>query len=44
MNILLIDDHALFSKSLEIALEDYPEIDHFYSLLDYVIGHNSSSP
>ncbi|MCM3738385.1 response regulator transcription factor [Bacillus cytotoxicus] len=32
MNILLIDDHALFAKSLEIALEDYPEIDHFYSL------------
>ncbi|WP_338751385.1 response regulator transcription factor [Bacillus sp. FJAT-52991] len=32
INILLIDDHALFAKSLEIALEDYPEIDHFYSL------------
>ncbi|MBJ8029457.1 response regulator transcription factor [Bacillus cereus group sp. N21] len=32
INILLIDDHALFSKSLEIALEDYPEIDQFYSL------------
>lgn len=32
MNILLIDDHALFAKSLEIALEDYPEIDRFYSL------------
>ncbi|MDR0167893.1 response regulator transcription factor [Bacillus paranthracis] len=32
MNILLIDDHALFAKSLEIALEDYPEIDEFRSL------------
>ncbi|OJE32388.1 DNA-binding response regulator [Bacillus tropicus] len=32
MNILLIDDHALFAKSLEIALEDYPEIDQFHSL------------
>lgn len=32
INILLIDDHALFAKSLEIALEDYPEIDQFYSL------------
>ncbi|MFD3445701.1 response regulator [Microbacteriaceae bacterium 4G12] len=32
MNILLIDDHALFAKSLEIALEDYPEVDQFYSL------------
>ncbi|MFJ8531565.1 response regulator [Bacillus sp. NPDC094106] len=32
INILLIDDHVLFAKSLEIALEDCPEIDHFYSL------------
>ncbi|MEY8348863.1 response regulator transcription factor [Bacillus cereus] len=32
MNILLIDDHALFAKSLEIALEDYPEINQFHSL------------
>lgn len=32
INILLIDDHALFAKSLEIALEDYPEIDAFHSL------------
>lgn len=32
MNILLIDDHALFAKSLKIALEDYPEIDQFHSL------------
>ena len=29
MNILLIDDHALFAKSLEIVLEDAPEIDRF---------------
>lgn len=32
MNILLIDDHVLFAKSLEIALDDHPEIDHLYSL------------
>ena len=29
MNILLIDDHVLFGKSLEIALIDYKEIDFF---------------
>lgn len=34
MNILLIDDHALFSKSLEIAFQDYNEIKSFYSLQD----------
>lgn len=34
INILLIDDHALFAKSLEIALEDYSEIDHFYTVQD----------
>lgn len=34
INILLIDDHALFSKSLEIALSDYPEITSFESISD----------
>ena len=34
INILLIDDHALFSKSLEIALSDYPEIKTFQSIND----------
>lgn len=34
INILLIDDHALFSKSLEIALSDYPEIKTFKSIND----------
>jgi len=34
INILLIDDHALFSKSLEIALSDYPEIEAFDSIND----------
>lgn len=29
MNILLIDDHTLFAKSLEIAFEDYDEIKSF---------------
>lgn len=32
MNILLIDDHALFAKSLEIVLEDAAEIDRFTTL------------
>jgi len=32
INILLIDDHALFAKSLEIVLADFPEIDQFHSL------------
>lgn len=32
MNILLVDDHALFAKSLEIAFDDYPEINSFQSL------------
>ncbi|MDD3141977.1 MAG: response regulator transcription factor [Lachnospiraceae bacterium] len=31
MNILLVDDHALFAKSLEIALNDYLEIESFQS-------------
>ena len=34
INILLVDDHALFSKSLEIALSDYPEIETFESIND----------
>lgn len=32
MNILLIDDHILFAKSLEIAFEDYPEVSTFRSV------------
>ena len=34
INILLVDDHVLFSKSLEIALSDYPEIETFESIND----------
>ncbi len=34
INILLVDDHALFSKSLEIALSDYSEIEAFASIGD----------
>ena len=34
INILLVDDHALFSKSLEIALSDYSEIETFDSIND----------
>ncbi len=34
INILLVDDHALFSKSLGIALSDYPEIEAFDSIND----------
>ncbi len=34
INILLVDDHALFSKSLKIALSDYPEIETFDSIDD----------
>ncbi len=34
INILLVDDHALFAKSLEIALSDYPEITSFESISD----------
>jgi len=37
INILLVDDHALFSKSLEIALSDYPEIDTFQSINDVTL-------
>lgn len=32
MNILLIDDHTLFAKSLEIAFEDYDEIKSFKAI------------
>lgn len=31
MNILLVDDHTLFAKSLQIALEDFEEIQTFCS-------------
>lgn len=34
MKILLIDDHALFAKSLEIALDGFPEIDTFSNTQD----------
>lgn len=34
INILLVDDHMLFAKSLCIALDEYNEIEHFYSTQD----------
>lgn len=34
INILLVDDHTLFAGSLSIALDEYDEIDHFYSTQD----------
>lgn len=34
INILLVDDHILFAKSLAIALEGYDEIEDFYSIQD----------
>jgi len=34
MKILLVDDHALFAKSLSIALSDVPEIEQFSSTKD----------
>ena len=34
INILLVDDHVLFSKSLEIAFSDYPDIKTFKSIND----------
>lgn len=34
INILLVDDHILFAKSLAIALEEYDEIEDFYSVQD----------
>ena len=34
INILLVDDHVLFAKSLAIALEEYDEIEQLYSTQD----------
>lgn len=34
MKILLIDDHALFAKSLEIALTNHPQIEKFVATAD----------
>ncbi|WP_154468407.1 response regulator transcription factor [Eisenbergiella porci] len=34
MKVLLVDDHALFAKSLSIALCDFPEIEQFSSTKD----------
>ena len=34
INILLVDDHTLFVKSLSVALDEYNEIEHFYSTQD----------
>lgn len=34
INILLVDDHLLFAKSLSVALDEYDEIEHFYSTQD----------
>ncbi|MDE7310898.1 MAG: response regulator transcription factor [Eubacterium sp.] len=34
INILLVDDHTLFAKSLSVALEEYAEIEHFYATQD----------
>lgn len=34
INILLVDDHALFAASLSIALEEYKEVEHLYSTQD----------
>lgn len=34
INILLIDDHTLFAKSLSVALDGYREISHFYHAQD----------
>lgn len=31
INILLVDDHILFAKSLAIAFEEYSEIENFYT-------------
>lgn len=31
MKVLLVDDHSLFAKSLEIALSDFAAIDQFFS-------------
>ena len=39
MKLLLVDDHLLFAKSMEIALSDFPEIDRLISVqaIDVVI-------
>lgn len=34
INILLVDDHTLFAKSLSIALEEYNEVEHLYLTQD----------
>ena len=34
INILLVDDHMLFAKSLSVALDEYNEIEHFHSTQD----------
>lgn len=34
INILLVDDHILFAKSLSVALDEYNEIEQFYSTQD----------
>lgn len=34
INILLVDDHALFATSLAVALEGYNEVEHLYSTQD----------
>ena len=34
INILLVDDHALFAASLSVALEEYKEVEHLYSTQD----------
>lgn len=34
MKVLLVDDHRLFAKSLEIVLEDFKEIESFVSTRD----------
>ena len=46
INILLVDDHMLFAKSLSVALEEYNEIEHFYSTQDIqgiekMVGNNN---
>ena len=34
INILLVDDHTLFARSLSVDLDEYSEIEHFYSTQD----------
>ncbi|MFQ9395316.1 MAG: response regulator transcription factor [Lachnospiraceae bacterium] len=40
INILLVDDHILFAKSLSVALDEYNEIEQFYSTQD-IAGLNT---